>query len=288
VRATFPEVAFLFILARMGLSRGNISVKTFLLCIFLSWAFQADAQVPYVLEKEFKKCVERGYAEKDFLQFYSVLDSLENKAIDLSDFRNYKIYTSNINNLLNSINFYQKGIAYKLISCLKDKEFCGLLLERMKLEDSRFLKTLNAAAVMHLMPTETTIAFDYLVDSEDFATSPLLAVYLCMDTKSIIKTGYERLNDPRLKAKVFALQTLARFDPDSKVDSIIVAAIKDWDVSIKGYAIVALSVHMKGHYKDILAPYFKEPQLQDVIIETLEKSNIQTDILYAEQLKKKL
>jgi hypothetical protein len=263
-------------------------MKLLALCAFVSFALQLNAQVPYILEKEFKKCTERGYSEKDFLQFYHILDSLENKSVDFSEFRNYKTYTSNINNLLNSINFYQKGIAYRLISCLKDKEFCGLLLERMKMEDSKFLKTLNAAAVMHLMPTQTTIAFDYLVDSEDFATSPLLAVYLGMDTKSIIKTGYERLNDPRLKAKVFALQTIARFDPDPKVDSIIVDAIRDWDVSIKGYAIVALSIHKKGHYKDILAPYFKEPQLQDVIIETLQKSNVQADILYAEHLKKKL
>ena len=155
------------------------------------------------------------------------------------------------------------------------------------MEDNKFLKTLNAAAIMKLMPAQTTLAFDFLVDSDDFATSPLLPVYLAMDVKSIIKTGYARLHDNRPRAKVFALQTIARFDTSKKVDSIIVNAIRDWDISIKGYAIVALSIHREGGYKDILQPYLKEPQLREVIMETLQNSHTEADILYAEELKRR-
>jgi len=271
----------------MVLSGGNKTLKLFLLVIFISFSVRTYADVPYVLEREFKRCLQRSFSEKEFLQFYQVLDSLEQAAVDLSPFKEYKIYSTGILNLLNSSNYYQKGIGYRIVATLKDKEFNSLLLERLKMEDNKFLKTLNAAAVMKLMPTQTTVAFDYLVDSEDFATSPLLPVYLSMDEKSIVKTGYARLNDGRLRAKVFALQTLARFDTSARVEAIIIKALKEWDVSIKGYAIVALGVHKKGSYKDILSPYLKETQLREVIIETLEKSATEADILFADQLKKK-
>jgi len=271
----------------MVLSRGNKTVKTILLSILLVVAIRAYGDVPYVLEREFKICLDRKFAEKDFLRFYQVLDSLEAVSTDFTEFKNYKIYASNITNLLNSVNYYQKGIGYRLVASLKDREFNALLLERMKLEDNKFLRTLNAAAIMKLMPAQTTVCFDYLVDAEDFATSPLLPVYLAMDEKNIIATGYARLNDTRPRARVFALQTLARFSNDPKIDDLIAKALKEWDPSIKGYAVVALGVHKKGNYKPVLTPYVKEPQLRDVIIETLERSTSPEDIAFAEQLKKK-
>jgi hypothetical protein len=255
--------------------------------ILLLFIAQASfATTPYILEKEFKACLKHTYAEKDFLRFYHLLDSLEGKT-DISEFRNYQVYTSNINKLLNSFNVYQKGIAYRLVSALRDNEFKWLLVDRLPVEENKFLKTLNAAAMMKLAPSQTTLAFDYLVDNEDFATSPLIPIYLSMDMFSIIKTGYERINDKRPKAKVFALQTLARFDGNSNVDSLIVKALKEWDKSIKGYAVVALGVHRKGKYKSILAPYTKEPELKEVIIETLQNSNAEEDIVFAEELKRK-
>lgn len=262
-------------------------MKTLFFLLFSALAFHATAEVPYILEREFKKVLDRKYSEKDFLAFYHVLDSLENAGVNLEEFKTYKMYATGINNLLNSTNYYQKGIAYRLLGSLKDKNHNNLLLERMKTEDNKFLKTLNAAAVMKLMPTQTTLAFDYLVNCDDFATSPLLPLYLAMDEKSIIKTAHFRLNDSRPRAKVFALQTLARFENHPKVEEHIVKALKDWDPNIKGYAVVALRVHKRGHYKEILAPYVKEAQLRDVIIETLELSNIQEDITFAEQLRKK-
>ena len=241
--------------------------------------------VPYVLEKEFKNAMDRNYSEKEFLRFYHVIDSLE-ASTEFAEFKSYQMYTSNISKMLNSFNVYQKGIAYRLVAALKDVEFNALLQERLPSETNKFLQTLNAYAVMRLAPKQTTIAFDYLVDNEDFATSSLIPVYLEMDALSIVKTAYARLNDKRPKGKVFALQTLARFDPSPSVDSIIIDALERWDVSIKGYAIVALGVHRKGHFKDILAPYYKELQLRDVILETLEDSQTGADVLYAEELKR--
>ncbi len=263
-------------------------MKVFLiiLCIAVS-AICCHAQIPYVLEKEFKYSLQRKYSENDFLRFYNVLDSLEDAGVNFTEFKSYKIYTTGIGNLLNSVNYYQKGIAYRLVACLKDKSHNSFLLERMKTEDNKFLRTLNAAAIMRLMPAQTTVAFDYLVDSEDFATSPLLPLYLGMDEKYIIKTGYARLKDKRPRAKVFALQTIARFDPNPKVEELIIKALEEWEPNIKGYAIVALGIHKKGHYKSVLTPYLKEAHLREVIIETLEKSVIQDDIVFAEQLKKK-
>jgi hypothetical protein len=260
--------------------------KLIILLLLLVSAAGSKAETPYILEKEFKNCLKKNYSEKEFLRFYNVLDSLE-AITDFTDFRNYKIYTSNITFLINSNNVYQKGISYRLVSSLKDVEYNGLLQQRLPTEDNKFLKTLNAAAVMRLAPKQTTIAFDYLADHEDFASSPLIPLYLAMDPASIIKTAYLRLNDKRVKAKVFALQTLARFDPSPAVDSIIVKALKDWDVSIKGYAVVALSVHRKGQYKAILAPYYKEPALKEIILQTLEESATSEDISYAEELKRK-
>lgn len=261
-------------------------MKTFLLSflLFLTSA-GSRAQVPYILEKEFKDCLKRSFSEKDFMQFYHILDSLETVPMDISAFKAYKIYSTSISNLLHSVNYYQKGIAYRLLASLKDGSYNSLLLERMKIEDNKFLRTLNAASVMKLMPKQTTITFDFLVDCEDFATHPLIGTYLAMDEKSIIKTAYARVHDRRLKAKVFALQILARFDPDPKVDELIAEALKDWDVSIKGYAVVALGVHRSGNYKSFLAPYVKEAQLREVIIETLEKSSVAEDLVFAEQLK---
>lgn len=286
MKATSQEVAFLFILADMALCKRHTFIATLLL-LFFACAFRAKAQVPYALEKEFKNCLRRDFDEKGFLQFYQMLDSLERAGVNFSELKTYKVYSTHISKLLNSVNYYQKGIAYRLIASLKDKTFNTLLLERMEMEDNKFLKTLTAAAIMKLMPTQTTVAFDFLVDCDDFATSPLLPVYLAMNEKSIIKTGYTRLNDKRPRAKVFALQTIARFDTRKQVDSIIIKAIQDWDANIKGYAIIALGIHRQGNYKDILQPYLNEPQLKEVILETLENSYTEMDIHYAEELKRK-
>ncbi|MBS1782701.1 MAG: hypothetical protein JSS78_06525 [Bacteroidetes bacterium] len=262
-----------------------MKILIFIFLFFL--ATTAFSAVPYVIERSFKNCLDRRFAEKEFKQFYHTLDSLERISVDFSEFKSYKIYTDNIGKLLNSTNYYQKGIAYRLVASLGDKEYNALLLERMNVEDNKFLKTLNVAAIMKLLPTQTTIAFDYLVDMNDFSNSPLLPLYLSMNEQSIIRTGYERIQDKRPRAKVFALQTLARFDTNKKVESLIVQALKEWEAGIKGYAVVALGVYKKGGYKDILAPYLKEPQLREVIIETLEHSESNADVIYAEELKRK-
>lgn len=253
-------------------------------CIF---SFSARAQVPYILEKEFKTSLKSGYSEADFKRLYHILDSLEKESVNFSEFKAYSIYSGNIEKMLKSINFYQRGIAYQLLSSLNDKRFNDLLLERLKSESNSFLKTLNAAAVMRLIPSATTPAFDFLVDCDDFATSPLLPAYLAMKPESIIRTAYERLEDKRPKARVFALQILARFDDRPEVDSIIIKALKNWDDNLKGYAIVALGIHRKGEYKDILEPYLRLPLLKEVILETLQKSNTPEDHIFAENLKRK-
>ncbi len=134
---------------------------------------------------------------------------------------------------------------------------------------------------------QTNIEFDYVIDNEDFGNMHLIPLYLEMDMKSIIKTSYARLNDKRPKAKVLALQTIARYDESPGVDSVIVKALNDWDISIKGYAVVALGIHRKnGNFKPVLSAYMKHPELHDVIIETLEKSPTREDIIYAQTLKK--
>ena len=265
----------------------NLKKKILVALLILLSATNVQAETPYILEKEFKACLSHKYGEKEFLRFYKVIDSLE-ATIDFREFRNYQIYTTNIQRLINSHNLYQKGISYRLVAALKDVEYNGLLQERLKTEENEFLQTLNAYAVMRLSPKSTTLAFDHLVDHEDFNNSELIPVYLAMDALSIVKTAYARLDDPRLKAKVFALQTLARFDPSPKVDSIIIKSIHDWDISIKGYAIVALGVHRKGNFKDILAPFWKEIRLREVILETLEDSHTGEDIRYAEELKRNI
>lgn len=261
-------------------------MRNFFTFFLLLICLNASASVPYILEKEFKLCLNRNYSEKEFLKFYKVLDSLNDKT-NIQEFKTYSSYTGNINKLINSFNVYQKGIAYKLVATLNDQDFKNLLIERLSGEENKFLKTLNAAAVMQLAPKQTTLAFDFLVDCDNFANSPLLPVYLSMDSASIVKTAFLRLNDKRVKGKVFALQTLARFDADSTVDSIIIKCLHDWDISIKGYAIVALRIHRKRNFKDILSPYVNELELRDVILETLEKSYSGADVRFAEQLKRK-
>jgi len=103
----------------------------------------------------------------------------------------------------------------------------------------------------------------------------------------ILKQNFVTINKRTMIARVFALQTMARFDPSPHVDTIIINAIRDWDLKIKGYAIVSLGIHRKGNFKDILAPYYKEQELREIIIQTLEQSQTGEDVLYAEELKRK-
>lgn len=261
-------------------------MRAFLFVLLFCGAVCSKAVVPSVLEREFTVALKPNYAEKEFYQFYHILDSLEVR-ISFVEFGKSRLYVSNINMLVNSANNFQRALAYRFIAILRDKDFGSLMTERLESDENSFLKSLNVVAFMRTCPTKTTIAFDYLVNHENFSESTLLPFYLQMDLKSIVKTAYARLEDERPKAKVFALQTLARYCPEPSVDTVIVKALKDWDLSIKGYAIVALSVHKKGNYKPILAPYFREVALQEIIIKTLEKSHSEEDMLYAMELKRK-
>ncbi len=235
-----------------------------------------------VLVTSFKKTLNKFYTENDLFGFFSVLDTLPNQEICI--FKYDSLYTNNIDKLTTG-NIYQRTIAYKLFYKLHDTSRTNIALLKLETEKEDLASFWLAIAIMNNLPLETNTAFNYLIKNEDFGDPHLIPFLIKMDKQHLIITANNNISNPNNKAKVIALQALADVDSSSVVDTIIRTCIKTWDISIKGYAIDALSYRKSGHLKSLLVPYLKYPQLRNVVKSVLESSGTLEDRKFAKQLK---
>lgn len=231
-----------------------------------------------------------NYSESEMLSFFNIIDSFSYEMYVNPDIKNKitavkndSFYKSTIASLVQSTNQYKRAIGTRLITLIEDYRFNELLIKSISSNDEYNIWTF--IGLSKLSPTSTDIAIEWLIKHEDFGDAHAIPFYLQMDTSSLLKTSYKYLNNIDNKAKVISLQTIATFDNSLKTDSLCRAAIVNWDLEIKGYAIHALGQCKQGKYKNLLAPYINKLNLNYTIKYVLEGSPTSEDIKFSKTIK---
>ena len=253
-------------------------------------------------EKDFINATKTEFTEADlnnmfqtysvFLEpYYDMMELMENDEqiveYPLSKFKETASYKNNINILFNSKNDNQRLLSYLVIAGAGDKKFEKKLLERLKTEKSETNIVWAGMALMILKTKYTTALFDFLVEYENFGDSHMIPLYIQLDKKSLQKTAYERINSENVRAKILAAQILSVTGKNKKTEKLLRNAVRNWDYSIKGYAIYSVKELRVGNLKNDFIPLLDNPQTRSIAIQALANSPTKEDVDYLKQLVEK-
>ena len=250
-------------------------------------------------EKDFINATKTEFTETDldnmyqsystFLEpYYDDTQLMENNeqvvVYPLSEFKETASYKNNINILFNSKNDNQRLLSYLVIAGAGDKKFEKKLLERLKTEKSEGNVIWAGMTLMLLKSKQTTALFDFLVEYEDFGDAHMLPLFIQLDKESLQKTAYDRINSKNVKAKILAAQILSVTGNNKKTEKLLRDAVKNWDYSIKGYAIYSIKELRIGNLKDDFIPLLDNPQTRSIALQALANSPTKEDVDFVNQL----
>lgn len=250
-------------------------------------------------EKDFINATKTEFTEADldkmyesysvFLEpYYDMMELMENDEqiveYPLSKFKETASYKNNINILFNSKNDNQRLLSYLVIAGAGDKKFEKKLLERLKTEKSEGNVIWAGMTLMLLKSKQTTALFDFLVEYEDFGDAHMLPLFIQLDKESLQKTAYDRINSKNVKAKILAAQILSVTGNNKKTEKLLRDAVKNWDYSIKGYAIYSIKELRIGNLKNDFIPLLDNPQTRSIAIQALANSPTKEDVDFVNQL----
>lgn len=250
-------------------------------------------------EKDFINATKTEFTEADldkmyesysvFLEpYYDMMELMENDEqiveYPLSKFKETASYKNNINILFNSKNDNQRLLSYLVIAGAGDKKFEKKLLERLKTEKSEGNVIWAGMTLMLLKSKQTTALFDFLVEYEDFGDAHMLPLFIQLDKESLQKTAYDRINSKNVKAKILAAQILSITGKNNKTEKLLRDAVKNWDYSIKGYAIYSIKELRIGNLKNDFIPLLDNPQTRSIAIQALANSPTKEDVDFVNQL----
>ena len=276
-------------------------MKKFILSMILITFFSISlfGQTIEDFEKDFINATRTEFTKADLdkmYETYSVFlepyyDMMELKENDeqiveypLSKFKETASYKNNINILFNSKNDNQRLLSYLVIAGAGDKNFEKKLLERLKTEKSEVNVIWAGITLMLLKSKQTTALFDFLVEYEDFGDAHMLPLFIQLDKESLQKTAYDRINSKNVKAKILAAQILSVTGNNEKTEKLLRDAVKNWDYSIKGYAIYSIKELRIGNLKDDFIPLLDNPQTRSIAIQALANSPTKEDVEFVNQL----
>jgi len=276
-------------------------MKKFILSMMLITFFSISlfGQTIEDFEKDFINATRTEFTEADlykmyesysvFLEpYYDMMELMENDEqivkYPLSKFKETASYKNNINILFNSKNDNQRLLSYLVIAGAGDKEFEKKLLERLKTENSEGNVIWAGMTLMLLKSKQTTALFDFLVEYEDFGDAHMLPLFIQLDKESLQKTAYDRINSKNVKAKILAAQILSVTGNNEKTEKLLRDAVKNWDYSIKGYAIYSIKELRIGNLKDDFIPLLDNPQTRSIAIQALANSPTKEDVEFVNQL----
>ena len=276
-------------------------MKKFILSMMLITFFSISlfGQTIEDFEKDFINATRTEFTKADLdkmYETYSVFlepyyDMMELKENDeqiveypLSKFKETASYKNNINILFNSKNDNQRLLSYLVIAGAGDKNFEKKLLERLKTEKSEVNVIWAGITLMLLKSKQTTALFDFLVEYEDFGDAHMLPLFIQLDKESLQKTAYDRINSKNVKAKILAAQILSVTGNNEKTEKLLRDAVKNWDYSIKGYAIYSIKELRIGNLKDDFIPLLDNPQTRSIAIQALANSPTKEDVEFVNQL----
>ena len=276
-------------------------MKKFILSMMLITFFSISlfGQTIEDFEKDFINATKTEFSETDLNNmyqkysillepYYDMMELMENDEqiveYPLSKFKETASYKNNINILFNSKNDNQRLLSYLVIAGAGDKKFEKKLLERLKTEKSEANVIWAGMTLMLLKTKQTTALFDFLVEYEDFGDAHMLPLFIQLDKESLQKTAYDRINSKNVKAKILAAQILSVTGKNKKTEKLLLDAVRNWDYSIKGYAIYSIKELRIGNLKDDFIPLLDNPQTRSIAIQALANSPTKEDVEFVNQL----
>jgi hypothetical protein len=216
-----------------------------------------------------------------------LLEKLQGKELSvfpLYEFKNEKLYTDNIDNLLRSKNSNQRVLAYLVIASSDDTTKENILLDRIKTEKDQDGIIWSGMALLYLKSIHTTALFDFLVKHEDFGDAHMLPLFLELNKDSLQQTAYSRIHSKDATAKILAAQTLAYTALNPKTEELLKQAVTDWDLQIKGYAIYSVGALQIGNLLETFKPLLDHHETRSIALDALANSPTQADEDYVRGL----
>lgn len=282
-------------------------MKKILLASIIFFSFSIYGQQNIVDKnfiKDFTKALDKNFTEeklnimfKDYsalltpsscvTQLTEKLKGHELAVYPLYDFKSEKLYTDNIDKLLNSKNNNQRILAYLVIGSSGDTSKEKVLLGKIKTETNKGNLIWAGMSLLYLNTTHTTALFDFLVKNEDFGDAHMLPMFIELNKDSLQQTAYIRINSSDATAKILAAQILSVTQLNSKTEMLLKQAVEDWDINIKGYAIYSVSQLQIGNLLETFKPLLDSSQTRSIALEALANSPTAEDRNYLLQLVEK-
>jgi hypothetical protein len=278
--------------------------KFALFCISLFFAVSTFGQKTKSKEDfkdAFAKALDKQFTEKQLDAMFSdyselltpytevtrltaALQGHEIASSSLYDFKNDRLYTDNIDKLLNSNNPNHRILAYLVIAASFDSTKESVLLSKIKTEKSKGNLIWAGMALLYLRTRHTTELFDFLVENEDFGDAHMIPLFINLDKDSLQATAYKRIDSKNDKAKVLAAQVLAYTPLNDKTEELLKQAVKTWDMNIKGYAIFSVKELQIGNLLEIFKPLLDNSKTRSIALEALANSPTEADRGYLIEL----
>lgn len=213
-------------------------------------------------------------------QLFESLKGTDFGEYSMLSFKNENIYKSNIDNLLNSENPYNRILAYLLIASTNDKSKELSLLEKIKTEKNKGNLIWSGMALLSLKTKHTDELFDFLVENENFGDAHMLPMHIQLDKDSIQQTAYRKIDSKNDKAKVLAVQSLSVTSNNPKTEEIVKNAVANWDINLKGYALYTIKELQMGNLLDLLKPLIDNEKTRRISLAALANSPTNEDREY--------
>lgn len=252
-------------------------------------------------KKDFEKALNKKFSEKELNNMFRTYSTyltphsditqlsanVKGQRIDhypLADFKSEKLYTDNIEKLINSKNSNQRILSYLVIAGSGDTSFENALLKKIKEEKDKGCLVWSGMALLYLNTNRTTPLFDFIVENETFGDAHMLPLFIKLNNDSLQQTAYLRINNDKPMAKILAAQILSNTPVNSKTEELLKKAIKEWDINIKGYAIYSVAQLQIGNLLETFKPLLDSSQTRNISLKALANSPTENDRHYLYEL----
>ncbi|MFN7493255.1 MAG: HEAT repeat domain-containing protein [Cyclobacteriaceae bacterium] len=213
----------------------------------------------------------------DVTQLVGTLKGQSIGVYPLAEFKADPIYKNNISKLLRSKNPNKRILSYLVIAASGDLMMENELFEKIKTERNKNCLMWAGLALLHIHTTRTTVLFDFIVENENFDDMHMYPMLLKLNKDSLQQTAYSRINSKELKARILAAQILSNTPSNKKTEEVLLKAVSEWDINVKGYAIFSIKELQIGNLLKILKPLLENKQTRGIALEALANSPTKED-----------
>jgi HEAT repeat protein len=279
----------------------EMKIKLSITIILFTFFTKVQCQDITKFKEDFKVSLGKSFTEKNLNDLFSKFPHLLTPQSDitqltsnlkgetltnfpLSDFKNDDLYKDNIDKMLNSANSYQRLFSYLIIGASNDLTKEEVLVNKLKTEKEKGNLIWCGMSLLNLKTKHTTEMFDFLVENEDFGDAHMLPLFFKLDKNSLQETAYKRYDSENVKAKILAVQMLSQTGKNPETEKIVLDAVKNWDMNIKGYAIYTVKELQMGNLLETFKPFLDNDKIRKIALEALANSPTIDDNEYLKTL----